>query len=116
MNVSTGECPGNAVAGMDPKFVRKKRNRLFGHVCALPADGGLPILLSLSGVEETQKRRQQSCVKDLFVKSLEELHRETSKIHSDSFDCRKHHTHLPALAIRCYKPLVRTIVTACCFA
>ena len=54
MNVSTGEGPSDAVAGMDPNFVGKEGHRLFGHVCTLTSDGSVPILLGLNAVRQSQ--------------------------------------------------------------
>jgi hypothetical protein len=74
VNVAAGELPGNAVAGMDPHLVGEKGHRLPGHVCTLPTDGSLPILLSLNGVGETQKGHQQRCEEDVTLESLADLH------------------------------------------
>jgi len=53
------ECPGDAVAGVNPNFIGKKRESLLPHVIALAADGCVPGLLGLNGSRDTEKRQYE---------------------------------------------------------
>jgi hypothetical protein len=42
MDFGSGECPSDAVAGVNPKFIGEKGQRLLSHVSALSANSRLP--------------------------------------------------------------------------
>jgi hypothetical protein len=53
------ECPSDAIAGVNPNFIRKKRESLLCHIVALAADSGVPGLLGLDGPRDTEKHQHE---------------------------------------------------------
>ncbi len=53
------ECPGDAITGVNPNFIRKKRESLLCHIVTLTADSGVPGLLGLDVSLDTEKHQNE---------------------------------------------------------
>jgi hypothetical protein len=59
------ECPGDAITGVNPNFIRQKRESLLCHIVALTADSGVPGLLGVDGSRDAEKHQNEQHEKNL---------------------------------------------------